>query len=174
MPSKPTKRSSVPVVYWDSCVFIDFLKQTPGRIDTIRELVAMAQNGELLIITSVIVEGEVIKWPEDGISDDDANRKLADFFRDSWIIRRAADARIMGIVRRLRQTHKLKLPDAIHVATALVHNVVALHTYDKDDLLKRDGVIPVDGKTFLKIVKPEHPKPPPNQPLFASLPDGEQ
>ena len=171
MPSEPgrkpqsTRKPNIPVVYRDSCVFIDWLdKKRPDRINLIDPLVSMAQNGELKIITSVIAEGEVIKWPEEGISDQESNRRIADFFKNPWIIRRSVDTRVMGVVRQIRLINKLKLPDAIHVATALISEVAALHTFDHDHLIKRTGKFTIDGKFFLKIVEPENPIPPPPVP----------
>ena len=168
MPSKLAKKAKVPIVYWDSCVFISLIEKTPGRIDIIDELVTMAQNGELLIVTSTLTEAEIIKWPEDGISHEESNRKITDFFKNPWIVRRAVDTRVIGTTRRIRMTPqpKLQTPDAIHIATALIHEVTAFHTYDHKHLISKDGLLSDDGKHFLKISEPEHPNKPPDQPLF--------
>ncbi len=175
MPSKSAKKAKVPIVYWDSCIFISLIEKTPGRIDIIDELVTIAQNGELLIVTSTLTEAEVIQWPEDGISQEESNRKIADFFKNPWIIRRAVDTRVIGTTRRLRMTTqpKLKTPDAIHIATALIHEVAAFHTYDRKHLISKDGLLSDNGKYFLKISEPEPPNKPSDQPLFdATLKEG--
>lgn len=165
MPSSSAEAAKIPVVYWDACVFISKIQGDPDRIDIIEELVGLAKKEKLIIATSVITEGEVIRWPSHGATDPhpDADQLIDDFFKNPWILRRTVDGAIMGHVRRLRAANKgLRLPDAIHVATALRYSVSCLHTYDHDDLIKRSGKLSLDGKSFLKISKPEHP----GRPLF--------
>lgn len=170
MPSSSAKAASIPIVYWDACVFISKIQGDPERIDMIEELVGLAKNDKLIIVTSVITEGEVIKWPSPESTDPhpNADQLIDDFFKNPWIHRRTVDGALMGHVRRLRAAHKgLKLPDAIHVATALRYTVSCLHTYDHDDLIKRSGKLSLDGKSFLRIAKPDHP----GRPLFNRDPD---
>ena len=160
--AKPSRKSNVPVVYWDSCVFIEWIeKKNPDRVKLIDPLVSMAQNDEIKIITSVIAEAEVQKWPEEGISNQETNRRIADFFKNPWINRRSVDTRVVSVVRQIRLINNLKLWDAIHVATALISEVTALHTFDRDHMIKRTGKFTIDDKFFLKIVQPENPVPPP-------------
>src|ERR1700752_3457837 len=46
-------------IYWDSCVFISYLKETAGRIEIIAALLEKAQRGEIEIVTSTCTIVEV-------------------------------------------------------------------------------------------------------------------
>lgn len=179
MPSKPGSVAGIPLVYWDACVFIDYLQKDKAyRLAEIVPLVHMAQNNKLHIVTSAISLGEVLRLPDPTLNDDEIDHKIVEFFKNPWITVRAADTNIMGMARRLRRATVLskpnksphertfRLPDAIHIATALYNNVLAMHSYDDTDLVRRNGLLSLDGKTFLKIIHPEDPTPPKPMPLF--------
>jgi len=158
MPSKPPK------VYWDACAFIGRIQREPDKIVELEQLTELATQGKLLIVTSTLTIAEVLKEPALGPSDDEKFRSIADFFENPWIILRNVDRRIAETAAKLRITYeKLRTPDAIHLATAIRWQVVAFHTYDHKDLLKRNGLI---GDPPLEIVKPCYPE---KNPLFDSL-----
>ena len=48
-------------VYWDSCVFIDRIQRTPGRIAVLEEITNAAEAHEIEIITSNFTIAEVCK-----------------------------------------------------------------------------------------------------------------
>jgi hypothetical protein len=52
----PASRS---YVYWDACVFIDYLQKAPSRIAVLDSIVAEARNGQLLLVTSTLSMVEV-------------------------------------------------------------------------------------------------------------------
>jgi predicted nucleic acid-binding protein len=90
---------------------------------------------------------------------------IRQFFDRSFIEVQNVTRRIGESARQLLWSHEhLKYKDAIHVATALVSNVDALHTYD-NDLLRLDGQY---GAPRLTIVQPPapQPSPPPETDLF--------
>ncbi len=138
--------------YWDACVFIDRMQRRADRIKLLEELTNCAQDGAFMIVTSTITIAEVIKIPELGLATQEEARLIADYFEHEWISVRPVTTAIAHKAADVRRQHGLKTADAIHVATALLtEGVVMLHTYDGDDLLKRDGKI---GNPSLRITPP--------------------
>ena len=134
MPSSRS-RGGAPVYYWDSCVFIHLLQGTKGQI--LDDLADMARERKIKLVTSTITETEVIKWPKAIEQDSSTDLEISKFFKNEWIIRRSVDPLVAAIARRLRSNHNLKLPDAVHVATAIYYQVDALHSFDRNDLCKK-------------------------------------
>jgi len=144
-------------VYWDSCVFIDRIEAiNKDRIDTLRAMTEAAEGGSLDIFASALVLAEVVKLSGLGLENAEKEQLILDFFENDYISVRNVDHRVSEIARRVVRDHKLKPPDAIHVATALLSKVDVLQTYD-------EPLIALDGKIFYQDVfdKPlriEHPK----------------
>jgi predicted nucleic acid-binding protein len=142
-------------VCWDSCVFISLLNGGIGRssdeISGMREVIDLADRQGVTIITSTFVETEVIgEVPEAAVQ-----AHLEALFQRPNIVQVAASSEIMRRAGNLRYAamaagRKLAAPDAIFVATALLHSADALHSFDRD-LLRLNGLALVDG---LPIVKP--------------------
>lgn len=132
------------LVYWDSCTFIDWIENTKkDRIACLEPVVDAAQNEHLLIVTSTITIGEVVKLnnsdPNPLPKDDEI--KIVKFFRNSFIQVRPVDRKIAEIARGIIRSsfdgpRRLKLPDAIHIATAIACKVHAVQTFDDKDLSK--------------------------------------
>ena len=55
MPDAPAKR------YWDSSVFLAWIKGEQGRADTVDKIIVDAQNGLCTIYTSMVTLAEVTK-----------------------------------------------------------------------------------------------------------------
>jgi predicted nucleic acid-binding protein len=142
------------LIYLDTSVITAFLKKeqrAQAEMDGYRYCFERLGRGEIRAITSVITRGEIVdsKFP-DG---------TYDRFRDSFARRRnfqlvGDDIKVQERVQRLRGQYRLDLPDATHLATALLYDAVFLYTLDGDDLLVLDGKIP--GST-LCICKPHPP-----------------
>ena len=128
-----------PRYYWDSGVFIAVLKNEkrddPSDLPGALEVLDLADNGEAFIITSGITFTEVLDRPGDAPVRERFRRV---FERPNYktvvpvlpITDKAAD---------LRQQFGLKLPDATHLATALLTKVDEMHTFDGDDLIPLSG-----------------------------------
>lgn len=73
------------------------------------------------------------------LEEEEAELMIREFFGRDYIIRAALDAaiaqRARSLVRRYKNAPKLKPLDAVHIATALHHNIPLLETYD-DDMIK--------------------------------------
>jgi predicted nucleic acid-binding protein len=124
----------------------------------------------VLVVTSSISSAEVIKVkdlekcdPGRVVEEEDEAKieadlaKIKDYLENPWITRRVVDAVIAERAGNLRRRFKLKLPDAIHLATAWHYEVDQLQTYDPH-LLRLTGLVTLDKKgTNLKICHPELP-----------------
>ncbi len=128
------------LVYWDSCVFIDRIQRTPGRIDALRSLTDCAERGELRIATSVFAMCEVariggVPLPED------QERLIVDFFDNPYIVLVQVDEFVARKTRELIRTYTgLSGRDGVHVASALLVGASVLHTYDDRHLTPLNGV----------------------------------
>lgn len=150
-------------VYWDSCCFIDYLEGSErGRQG--RGVMERAQNGELLIVTSVLTLVEVLG--EKNVSEGD-KQKIREAMQPQCGIQ------LVDLTRHLAESarefvwqygYRNHSKDAVHLATALYvtkyQAIDEIHSFD-DDLLKLDGCIGI------RIVRPsleDYPESP--RPLF--------
>jgi len=132
---RPTKK----LHYWDSCVFLAFLKNEKDKINDCISVLKAAENGQ------VILEKGQPKLPKE------SEEKIRDFFRHEWIYIYDVDRKVGELARELMwQYQALKPKDATHVATAIKARVDVLDTFD-DGLLKLSGEI---GDPPLIIRKP--------------------
>jgi predicted nucleic acid-binding protein len=119
------------LIYWDSCVFIHALEQTPRWADALRTILDAAREGQAAIVPSALTLAEVARCQEGASSassgDGDTIERL---FQNPYIIVRDVDrptaTRARGVVTR----YGLKPPDAIHIATAIAAGVAQLQTCD--------------------------------------------
>jgi predicted nucleic acid-binding protein len=115
---------------WCACTIINYLvgKEVAAECKLIVE---QAKRGELEIVTSILAEAEVVKL-EGGLSEG-AEARIREFFGRNYVIRAALDVPVVELARDLvRRYRGLKPLDAVHIATALHHNVPILETYDGD------------------------------------------
>jgi PIN domain nuclease of toxin-antitoxin system len=78
-------------------------------------------------------------------------RKVADFFKNEYILIRNVTRRVTEEERDLVWDHGIKPKDAIHVATALDARLALMNTFD-EDLIKKSGQL---GRPALLIGKPQ-------------------
>ncbi len=149
--------SEVQNLYWDSCVFISFLKkerdQYGNAIDDIEQYLREAKELKHNIYCSTITIAEVIPKHLDLTE----HSKFSEFLKDysGCIIQIGADPIVMEIAAELKSlpyklvggngTRKLLTPDAIHLASALVlkdaYNVEldVFHTFDNGKAKSPEG-----------------------------------
>jgi predicted nucleic acid-binding protein len=134
MAGKPDKLS-----YWDSCVFLAWVKEEPGRVGHVDALMDEETAGRLKIITSVLSITEVAL----AAAGKDPNALNADFLKKIdalWLppspvtlaeFHRliAADARDL-IRKSAGRLPTLKPPDAIHLSTVVRTGCDEFLTYD--------------------------------------------
>jgi len=162
-----------PKYYWDSCVFIAHLKKErdkyPVEVPIIEKLMASNSIADNAVIGSQLVRIEVLEWELTA----PAKKSFDAFYSQGDNLIWDVDGRVATIAREIRDYYKenpimvgkgeqknprgIKTPDAIHLATAILHKVDVFHTLDNGgqdgfSLLKLGDR--VANKFDLKIEKP--------------------
>lgn len=127
-------------ICWDTSCFIARFNEEPGRVNVCKAILEAAKKGEITLYTSFITMCELVRIRGEYASE--AEGQIVEFLRNPWIHLVTIDFDVSRITRDLVRRHKLKVRDAIHLATSIKLKVDALHTYDSDDLLALNGKIP--------------------------------
>ncbi|MDB5583350.1 MAG: hypothetical protein JWR80_8526 [Bradyrhizobium sp.] len=157
---------ATPRYAWDSCTWIAMIIQeqatdkdgsTEDRAKLCNHVIGLARAKQAEIATAGLALAEVCKHDEVKSFDGDT---LSDFFRNDYILIVAVDRHVGTLARELMQAgHSgLRPPDAVHLAAAIVADVLEFHTFD-DKLLKLDGKLKKASGSLLKICKPFGPPP---------------
>jgi predicted nucleic acid-binding protein len=153
-------------IAWDACTWIATIIQEKAllpngavedRAALCNHTIELATKGSVEIATSGLSLAEVCKDLQVKGTDGDV---LADFFRNEFILVVPVDRAVGTLARQLIQAGhaKLRPPDAVHLATAIIADASEFHTFD-GGLLKLDGKLAKPTGGFLAIKKP--PAPPP-------------
>ncbi len=132
-------------IYWDSCVFLDYIQKTPGRVQIIDDLWReIAQDKDAKIITSTvsIVEVAYSRYEkEQDALDPEVESTIDAMWSNPSILLVEASQPILLMARDLMRDAipngwVLKPRDAMHLATAMWVNrnadpVEEFHTYDE-------------------------------------------
>lgn len=143
--------------YWDAVAFLGWLAEEPDKVNECRPVIEAAESGTITLVTSALTLAEVL-WlkgqPNKKVSPQNAT-KIEAFFRHSWIVVREVDRFIAEAARGLVWAENIKPKDAIHLATALRHDVDydQFDTFD-GDLIKLSGTL---GNPPLTIGRPNLP-----------------
>ncbi|MSQ51313.1 MAG: type II toxin-antitoxin system VapC family toxin [Betaproteobacteria bacterium] len=124
---------SAPLIY-----FLEDHRVLAGRFFPLFEAEAA---GTIEIVVSAIAVAEVLAGPLKA-----GNEALANRFRramEAWEIV-PVDSDLAVLAARLRAAHGLRLPDAIHAATAISRGSAALVTHDRD-FSRLKGLRVIDG-----------------------------
>lgn len=144
-----------PRYYWDAGLFIALLqneqRKDPADMPGLLEVVDMADNGEAFIITSGITYTEVLDQP--GHAPKRATFRQV-FERPNYQVVEPS-LTISDKAADFREVFKLKLPDATHLATAVLLKVDEMHTFDADDLIPLSGRAEVNGLLIRKPAAPQ-------------------
>jgi predicted nucleic acid-binding protein len=127
------------VVYWDSCIWIAWLKnerRTPGEMDGVAECVDHVETGKTTIVSSVVVRTEVFE----ATLPSEARQRYDDILKRRNVQLVDNDLRVSNLAREIREYYEslsatdhlpgLATPDAIHLATAIHYKVDAFYTFD--------------------------------------------
>jgi len=107
------------------------------------------EPGQHEIIVSVLAEAEVVKLED--VEDDIAEKRILEFLGRDYVVRVPMDILIAEDARRLVRKYQIKPLDAVHIATALYHEIPILETYD-EEMIER--VNEKEGMPPLVIRKP--------------------
>ena len=151
-------------VYWDSCIWLGLINEEPGRVDNCEYLIEEAAKRNVEIWTSSLTRAEVfkVKCSENNTTlQEQKDKAFEDYLDQDFVVEVAADREIGTFARVLMRKYSppLNKPnDAIHLATALIHNLDEFNTYDHADLLKLDGKINKNNGDALTIcIVPDPP-----------------
>lgn len=135
------------LICWDSSVVIDWMldrkSKNPERIPAIRSVFHEIEDGRLQLAVSALVHAEVLE----STTPADAMQKFRAFMNDAEMVDViAVDVPIAEKAREIRDRalKKIKTPDAIHLATAIIGGAGVFHTFDRG-LLSLSGADEVDG-----------------------------
>jgi predicted nucleic acid-binding protein len=147
---------------WCSCTIIYYLAGYPEAKPDCDLILGQGERGELEIVVPVLSEAEVVKIGST-VEEEEAERMIREFFGRDYIVRANLDPLVAQRARSLvrRYGPKIKPLDAVHIATALQHNIPLLETYDNDmiSISGQEG-----GSSPLIIRRPTYEG---TQPMFA-------
>jgi predicted nucleic acid-binding protein len=146
-----------PIHYFDSCIFITWLggnaTQSKVTVDAIGEIVRQAETDSSVILTSAMTHAEILR----GKLPPAAAQKLDELFKRTNVQRHETDFRVWNLAHDLRDFYDpvakkqgqltLSLPDAVHLATAILCSADVLYTTDRN--CKKDkplALIPLNGR----------------------------
>ena len=145
-----------PRFYWDTAPLIAWItdeKRTdPAEMAGLAEVVDMVDRGKAVLMTSVLWRAEVL----DSSLTKTQKKRLENAFDGRSIIELSIDSRVMELTGEIRNFHStskkkdamknIRVPDAIHLATAILYEATEFHTFDgarsgsnKGGLLTLDG-----------------------------------
>lgn len=120
------KSTKVPRIYLDANVYIAFLNGgNSGQAETAADLMRSVRAGDIVAIASELLRVEVSG--KDGVGAKEASALLSDA-NIEWS---PVDRRVAELARTLVVKHKLKPPDAIHLATASLRSAERVMTWDE-------------------------------------------
>lgn len=113
----------------DSAPIIYTLEAHPKFSSRYQALFARHAAGQVLVAVTTITIAEVLTGPL-GAGEEALAKRYRNLLESWQVVELTAE--IAESAARLRATHKLKLPDAIQLASALAINADALVTHDRD------------------------------------------
>ena len=130
---------------------------TDPRYDMCRETLKAATDRKIEIVTSAFTLAEVCKRKQDPAA---PAINLPAFFDQPYILLVPVDKAIGARAQNLQLAglYGIKPADAVHLASALVHSVPVLHSFDQD-LLDLSNRLTLDNGNQLRICKPTEEKP---------------
>jgi predicted nucleic acid-binding protein len=102
----------------DTCAFIYFLDGEEPYYSVLLPIFRRVQSGELAVIVSAITEAELLVKPERD-RNEAARERIEDLLSENGIYVVGVDRKIARRAAAMRAQTRLKLPDAIIIATAL-------------------------------------------------------
>ncbi|MBN1461308.1 MAG: type II toxin-antitoxin system VapC family toxin [Armatimonadetes bacterium] len=147
------------IYYWDTTVFLALVQneeRPEGEMQGVRAVAKLVDDGKATLITSALTFAEILRAK----CGDEAFQTFRRLFDRSNVKAISADHRIAVLAGQLRDHYirlpqndgyrKLRTPDAIHVATAVIYKARQLHTFDHDQL----QLDPTPGGYDLEICRP--------------------
>ena len=121
---------SYQVLGFDTMIFIYHFEDHPLFAPLTEPLFEAIDRGDLSAEVSVLLAGEVLAGAKKAADNEILLRYRHIFSEFPNLTLHDADTRVMEKMSDLRAAYGLKTPDAIHVATALLHGAQAFVTND--------------------------------------------
>jgi predicted nucleic acid-binding protein len=120
--------------YWDSNVFLAWIKGESGRVEICEAIVRLARNDECVIVTSAITLAEVVRPRQKGTIEmtEDEDKKIVAFFSNPFLRFVDLSPSLAARSRVLQWKFNLGVRDAIHVVSAIAGRADVIETYDPD------------------------------------------
>ena len=145
-----------PKFYWDTAPLIAWItdekRSDPAEMAGLAEVIDMVDRGKAILMTSVLWRAEVL----DASISASQKKRLEAAFDGRSIIELAIDSRIMKLTSEIRSFHvgskkkdgmkNIRVPDAIHLASAIQYEATEFHTFDgARSGLNKGGLLTLDG-----------------------------
>lgn len=129
-----------PRFYWDTAPLIAWIqdekREDPAEMDGLAEVIDLVEGGKAILMTSVLWRAEVL----DSKLNADQRKDLIAVFQNRYIQELSIDARIMDLAGEIRDVQRndlrkdviknIRVPDAIHLASAIHYDAAEFHTFD--------------------------------------------
>lgn len=126
--------------YWDSNCFLAWLQNEADRVEKCQDVLALAERGDIVIVTSVFTLTEVLRLrPKDALSSE-RRSSVESLFAHRFIRTMMLTRRIAEEARDLVWDHGIDSRDSVHVASALAAKVSVLNTFD-GRLIGKSGLV---------------------------------
>lgn len=154
-----------PIVYMDSCCFIDVVKQTVGNLPASREddvwhikkLLQSHRSGEIIVVTSYLSIAECVAVEE---GQADVPKNVQEEFRrlltsGQYVSLLQQTPRTAVKAQNLRWQHKLVLggPDSLHIAAAIEASASEFLTSDERLKKPKLAVAVNELKSIIRLVR---------------------
>ena len=161
--------SGKPKFYWDTAPLIAWItdekRADPSEMAGLAGVSELVDSGKAVLMTSVLWRGEVF----DSSLTVAQRKRLEAAFDGRSLVEIAIDSRVMTLASEIRSFHanskkkdtlkNVTLPDAIHLATAILYDATEFHTFDGARAAgKKGGLLLLDGNVAnhrLKICVPK-------------------
>lgn len=123
------------LICWDASALISLIKGYPKRESVLKSVVGLVDGGKYKLVFSTLIYTEVLEssMPEG------ATNKFKEFMNNRGRFNLfAVDINIAKEAQEIRDKTRIKTPDAIHIATAIVSGSKLFHTFD-EKLLQLNG-----------------------------------
>lgn len=148
--------SGKPQFYWDTACLIAWIKdekrKDPAEMAGLAEVIDMVDRGKAIIITSVLWRAEVLNADMTLAQ----RKRLEEAFDPRALLELDINSRVMALAGEIRDFQRnsrrkdvmknIRVPDAIHLASAIYYEATEFHTFDgageagqKGKLLTLDG-----------------------------------
>ena len=140
-----------PIIYWDACVLLAWLRNetraVPSEMEGVARVVAAWDDDDLKLLTSVITQLEVLP---NTLTDEQRQRFDTTLARPEKFFHADVTGPIIKLARSIRNVTDINnetigTPDAIHLATAIVNGATEFHTFDGAGKKKKRKLIPLSG-----------------------------